>query len=157
MALAPGQGRLAITIARIEQRTGMELSDFVPLGTINTCVRIAMINGLPFPDARCHRGLSAKFHGSTYTLVDGFDVHPGNFVIGSNTFDIFGPEGEMGVVLHEILHLKYSHLKELEVDRLAQHLGVVNEIKRKQSSLHYSKGISTKAQRLAVARMAGLL
>jgi hypothetical protein len=117
---------------------------------------IDCFNGRPFRDLRCHRGLAAKFHVSTYTLVDGFNVMPGTFVIGINTYELFGPVGEMGVVLHEILHLKYSHLKELEVDRLAQHLGVPNELRRRQNSLHYSKGISTKAQRTAAARLAGL-
>jgi hypothetical protein len=151
------QIRLATTISQIETRTGLDLAHFIALGSINPCVRIATINGVTFPDTRCHRGLAAKYHQTTYQLVDGSLVQPGHFVVGQNVYSTFNQEGQMGVVFHEILHLTYPHLKELQVDHLVQHYGIRNELRARQNSLAYSKGVSTAAQRKAVARSVGLI
>jgi hypothetical protein len=152
-----GQSRLAETITQIELRTNLDLSRFVTLGSIKSCVRVAAINDIAFSDTRCHRGLAAKYHQTIYRLADGSLVQPGHFVVGENVYSTFTQEGQMGVVFHEILHLTYSQLKELQVDYLVRYYGVHDELRSRQHSLAYSKGVSTLAQRKAVARSVGLI
>ena len=78
---AGDQSRLGRTIAAIERRTRLDLSEFVAVGSINSCVRVTRVRrgaGEPakYSDSRCHRGLAAN-GDSTYTLKDGSTVEPG--------------------------------------------------------------------------------
>lgn len=98
------QSRLDRTITAIGGRTGLDLSQFVAVGSVKSCVKVTRINDQAHKDSLCHRGLAAN-GDSTYTLQDGSTVEPGEFAIGENTFATFGPEGEKGVVLHEIVYL----------------------------------------------------
>ena len=155
---AGDQSRLGRTIAAIERRTSLDLSDFVASGLINSCVKVTRIkrNGVEkeFKDSRCHRGLAANGE-STYTLKDGSTVEPGEFVIGENAYATFGPEGEMGIVFHEIVHLLHSVLSEGQDDCLVQHYGIKNEKKGKQNSLTYRPSCSS-AQKQEAASLAGV-
>ena len=79
----------------------------------------------------------------------------GEFVIGENAYTTFGPEGEMGIVFHEIVHLLHPVLSEGQDDCLVQHYGIKNERKGKQNSLTYRPSC-TDAQKQEAVGLAGV-
>jgi hypothetical protein len=138
------EAELGAIVARVEARTGLNLSEY-SAGIVTACVNIVAIGGRSYKDKKgCHRGVAAN--REPLTLSDDTVVDVGTFAIGTNAFDLFGPEGEMGIVFHEMVHLIDPGLSERMCDCAVQGFGIKNEKKGSQNSLTYAKGNCSKRE-----------